>query len=189
MNDVIKLLIILLLTPIGGSIIQITLSLICYIIIIITSLFNSTIRSDLQIINYNLFIRNPDKVLATNNIAFYKGVPIFKSNKKGRSGSFGIIFLKKNVNIDTLNHERGHNWQLMLMGVFTYAFTVGIPSPLKLGKWSKDNNYYGAPWETIADILGMAKGRRHDKKEIINAWVYYLISLLAFPFTFVYWCF
>ena len=37
MNDVIKLLIILLLTPIGGSIIQIVLSLICYIVIIITA--------------------------------------------------------------------------------------------------------------------------------------------------------
>ena len=34
-----------------------------------------------------------------------------------------------------------------MMGIGTYGFTVGIPSPLKLGPWDKSGKYYYAPWE------------------------------------------
>ena len=75
----------------------------------------------------------------------------------------------------------------MMMGIGTYGFTVGIPSPSKLGKWNKDGNYYEAPWETMADILGGVKGRTHSSTEIWNAWGYYAVSTLCFPFTALYW--
>ena len=89
--------------------------------------------------------------------------------------------------MDDLRHERGHNWQLMMMGIATYGFTVGIPSPAKLGKWDKAGNYYGAPWETMADILGGVEGRTHSSSEIWNTWGYYAVSTLCFPFTALYW--
>ena len=73
-----------------------------------------------------------------------------------------------------------------MMGIGTYGFTVGIPLPSKLGKWNKDGNYYEAPWETMADILGV-KGRTHSSTEIWNAWGYYAVSTLCFPFTALYW--
>ena len=91
----------------------------------------------------------------------------------GFTSSFGAIFLTGLSTEDDVRHERGHNWQLMMMGIGTYAFTVGIPSPLMLGGWNDNKNYYGAPWETIADILGGVKERNHSKNEIINAWLYY----------------
>jgi len=75
----------------------------------------------------------------------------------------------------------------MMMGIGTFGFTVGIPSPLALGRWDKDGNYYGAPWETMADILGGVNERGHSKAEIRNAWVYYAISTFCFPLTCLFW--
>ena len=74
-----------------------------------------------------------------------------------------------------------------MMGIGTYGFSVGIPSPAKLGRWDKAGNYYGAPWETMADILGGVKGRTHSKAEKWNAWGYYAASTIAFPFAALYW--
>ena len=91
----------------------------------------------------------------------------------------GAIFLTKGSGVDDLRHERGHNWQLMMMGIGIYGYAVGIPSPLCLGKWDKAGNYYGAPWETMADILGGVQGRTHSKSEIANAWSYYVVSTLS----------
>ena len=92
-----------------------------------------------------------------------------------------------NLSIDLYSHERGHSWQLMMMGIGTYGFTVCIPLPKKLGKWRKEKNYYGAPWETMADILGGVKGRSHSGAEKWNAWGYYAVSTIVFPFTALYW--
>ena len=78
----------------------------------------------------------------------------------------------------------------MMMGIVTYGFTVGIPSPLKLGPWADINRYYYAPWETIADILGGVKQRYGNpipQQQIENAWAYYTISTLFFPLTSLYW--
>ena len=91
---------------------------------------------------------------------------------------------------DDLRHERGHNSQLMMMGIATYGFTVGIPSPAKLGRWAEENMYYYAPWETMADILGGVThryGAPIPQQQITDAWVYYTIGTHAFPFTALYW--
>ena len=80
--------------------------------------------------------------------------------------------------------------QLMMMGIGTYGFTVGIPSPLKLGPWAKNNRYYYAPWETMADILGGVNqryGKPIPQQQIKNAWMYYAMSTICFPLTVFYW--
>lgn len=177
----------LLFTPIGGTALQIATSTLSYAGMVITAIWDQDVRADMNAINWNPFNSNEQATLNSNNVSFYKGVPVFRTASGGRSGSFGAIFLTKSSGVDTLRHERGHNWQLMMMGVGTYGFTVGIPSPLKLGQWDSARNYYGAPWETMADLLGGVSGRSHSNKEIWYAWGYYAISTLVFPLTALYW--
>ena len=77
-----------------------------------------------------------------------------------------------------------------MMGIGSYGFTVGIPSPLKLGGWDAAGQYYYAPWETMADILGGVKyryGIKIPQGQISNAWRYYCVSLSCFLFTALYW--
>ena len=78
----------------------------------------------------------------------------------------------------------------MMMGIATYGFTVGIPSPLCLGGWEASGRYYYAPWETMADILGgvnIRYGLPIPQTQIENAWNYYVISMMFFPLTMIYW--
>ena len=77
------------------------------------------------------------------------------------------IALKRSADAVELRHERGHGSQAMMMGIGTYAITVGIPSPLQLGSWAADKKYYAAPWETMADVLG--GGYKHSSEEINRA--------------------
>jgi hypothetical protein len=179
--------VILLFTPVGGAVAQVAASTVSYVGMVVASIWDGDIRSDMNAIGWNPFNTDESATLNSNKVSFYKGVPVFRTAAGGRSGSFGAIFLTRGSGVDTLRHERGHNWQLMMMGIGTYGFTVGIPSPLKLGPWHKARNYYGAPWETMADILGGVKGRPHSKNEILNAWEYYTVSTLCFPFTALYW--
>ena len=129
--------------------------------------------------------------------SFYKGVPVFRTNFN-RSGSFGAIFLRREwtdiygvkhklTDPDEVNHERGHNSQLMMMGIATYGFSVGIPSPLKLGGYAARGHYNDAPWEAMANIMG---GTTHLFKESASyqrAWDYYWKSMLFFPSVVSYW--
>lgn len=178
---------ILLFTPIGGTVVQVVTSVVSYTGMAVASIWNQGIRQDMNDIGWNPFNSNEASTLKSNKVSFYKGIRVFRTAAGGRSGSFGAIFLTKGSGVDTLRHEGGHNWQLMMMGVGTYGFTVGIPSPLKLGSWDRVGNYYGAPWETMADILGGVSGRSHSNTEIWNAWGYYAVSTLGFPFTALYW--
>lgn len=177
---------ILLFTPVGGTVAQVATSVVSYAGMAVTSIWDSDVRADMNAIGWNPFNSNESTVLSSNKVSFYKGVPIFLKDS-GRSGSFYAISLNRHVGADTLRHERGHNWQAMMMGIGTYGFTVGIPSPLRLGSWDRAGNYYGAPWETMADILGGVKGRTHNSNEVWNAWVYYAISTLGFPLTALFW--
>ncbi len=187
----------LLLTPLGGMALQGIASVVGYAGMAVASIFDEDVRNDMNAIGWNPFNSDESLVLGSNKVSFYKGVPVIRTNIE-RSGSFGAIFLRRGyhdfygtyhvlTDTDEVRHERGHNSQLMMMGIGIYGFTVGIPSPAKLGKWDKAGNYYGAPWETMADILGGVKGRTHSKAEKWNAWEYYAVSIIAFPFTALYW--
>ncbi len=177
----------LLFAPIGGTTLQVATSVASYAGMAIGAIFDEDIRNDMNAIGWNPFNSDESATLNSSKVSFYKGVPVFRTAVGGRSGSFGAIFLTKGSGIDTLRHERGHNTQLMMMGIGTYGFTVGIPSPLCLGKWDKSGNCYGTPWETMADILGGVKGRTHSRHEIANAGHYYALSTICFPFTAFYW--
>lgn len=177
---------VLLFTPIGGIAAQVTTSVVSYGGMAVASIWDEEVRADMNAIGWNPFNTSEDKVLNSSKVSFYKGAPVFRTNG-GRSGSFGAILLTRGSDANTLRHERGHNTQLMMMGIGTYGFTVGIPSPLKLGKWDKSGNYYGAPWETMADILGGVESRTHSRREIANAWNYFAISTVFFPATALYW--
>ena len=140
----------LLFTPLGGTAAQIATSIASYVGMSIWAIGDLTFNdgngawNDMNKIHWNPFNSNENAVFASNHISFYKGVPVFLKNS-GRSGSFYIISLNKYEPVDTLKHERGHNWQAMMMGIGTFAITVGIPSSLMLGPWSSNGNYYGAP--------------------------------------------
>ena len=190
----------LLCTPIGGIALQLAVSTVAYAGMLVASLFDDDIKQDLKNIKYNPFNSSESQVLASNKVSFYKGVPVFRTNME-RSFSFGAIFLRrmgyddKGVycvlnDPDEVRHERGHNWQLMMMGLGIYGFTVCIPSPLNLGPWSKKGRYYYAPWETFADILGginQRYGNPIPQQQIKNAWVYYAMGTIFFPLTVFYW--
>lgn len=179
--------VILLFTPIGGTLAQVATSVVSYVGMAVVSIWNQSVRQDMNDIGWNPFNSDESATLNSNSVSFYKGVPVFRTAAGGRSGSFGAIFLAKGASVDSLRHERGHNWQLMMMGIGTYGLTVGIPSPLKLGSWDRVGNYYGAPWETMADILGGVNGRSHSDEEVWNAWGYYAVSTFVFPLSGLYW--
>ena len=174
----------LLFTPLGGTAAQIATSIASYVGMSIWAIgdliFNdgNGAWDDMNKIHWNPFNSNENAVFASKHISFYKGVPVFLKNS-GRSSSFYIISLNKYEPVDTLKHERGHNWQAMMMGIGTFAITVGIPSSLMLGPWSSNGNYYGAPWETFSDILGGVQSRRHTDEERLTAWMYYGTSLIS----------
>lgn len=171
----------LLFTPIGSSVAQVAVSTVCYAGMAVASLFDEDIRKDMELIAWNPFNANADNVTKSKKVSFYKGMPVFRANT--RSGSFFVILLDRNDNaVDDVKHERGHGWQLMMMGIVNYAISVGIPSPNNLGKWGGYKN----PWETMADILGGAS-RTKTKEEITRAWIYHFISATSFWLTPFWW--
>ena len=168
---------ILLFTPVGGTVAQVATSVVSYAGVAVASIFDEDIRNDMNAIGWNPFNTDESATLSSSKVSFYKGVPIFRIAAGGRSGSFGAIFLTKGSSIDTLRHERGHNSQLMRMGVVTYLFAIGTPSALMLGPWSKDPTnpdlYYCAPWEITADLFGGVSRPVHTNADISLGWQYF----------------
>ncbi|MDL2292706.1 hypothetical protein LJC17_03880 [Acholeplasma sp. OttesenSCG-928-E16] len=178
---------ILLFTPVGGVLAQVVVSTGSYVGMAVASIWDKDIRSDMNAIGWNPFNTNESSVYGSNKVSFYKGVPIFLKDS-GRSGSIYAISLNRYSSIDTLRHERGHNWQAMMMGIGTYGITVGITSPPALGPWDKPggSGYYSAPWETLADILGGVQGRVHSNEVKARAWLYYATSMICPPAAFLF---
>ena len=172
-------------TPVGSAVTQAAVSTVSYVGMAVASIWDEDIRADMNAIGWNPFNTNENAVLGSNKVSFYKGMPVFRTNGD-RSGTFYAIALKRSANAVELRHERGHGSQAMAMGVLTYLFTVGVPSPAKLGPWAANGNYYSAPWETMADILGGA--RSHSSEEIERARAYYNASV-AFPPLAMFWWF
>lgn len=156
---------------------QIVTSTLSYIGVAIASIFDESIRKDMNAIGWNPFNTNESATLNSSKVSFYKGVPVFRTAESERPGSFGAIFLPKDRGVDDLRHERGHNWQLMMMGIADYGFMIGFPSWLE---WS-NRSYYDRPWEISADVLGGVTGRTHSQADIIRGCWYFGISSLFGP--------
>ena len=169
---------ILLFTPVGGTALQVATSVASYAGMAVASIFNEDIRNDMNAIGWNPFNTDTSATLNSSTVSFYKGVPVFRMAVGCRSGSFGAIFLEQNSNVDVLRHERGHNWQLMMMGIANYGLMIGLPS---WQGWSK-RNYYERPWEITADILGGVEGRPHLQSDINRGYWYLAVSSLFGPF-------
>jgi len=76
-----------------------------------------------------------------------------------------------------LKHERGHNNQLMSMGLGNYLIQIGIPSVWKNGDET--------PWELSASMLGgssLANG--YSEKQKREAYNYYIRA--RFPIINIY---
>ena len=177
----------LLFTPVGGTALQVATSTLSYVGMAVASIFDEDIRNDMNAIGWNPFNTDESATLNSSKVSFYKGVPVFRTNME-RSGSFGAIFLRRTwkdkngishklTDPDELRHERGHNWQLMMMGIANYGLMIGLPS------WQEWSNrpYYERPWEITADVFGGVTGRTHSQADINRRYWYLGVSSLLGP--------
>ena len=107
----------LLFTPIGGVAFQAATSAVGYAGIAVASIFDEGIRADMNAIGWNPFNTDESATLTAGKVSFYKGVPVFHISGMGGSMSFGAIWFDKSQGVEVLKHERGHNTQLMSMGI------------------------------------------------------------------------
>ena len=168
---------VLLFTPVGETALQVATSTLSYVGMAVASIFDEDIRNDMNAIGWNPFNTDESATLNSSKVSFYKGVPVFRTAAGGRSGSFGAIFLTKGSGVDTLRHERGHNWQLMMMGIANYGLMIGLPS---WREWS-NRPYYERPWEITADVFGGVTGRTHSQADINRGYWYLGVSALLGP--------
>ena len=173
----------LLFTPVGGTALQVTTSALSYVGMSVWAvgdlIFNEGkgAWADMCNIKWNPFNTDESATLNSNKVSFYKGVSVFRTSADGRSGTFGAIFLAKGRDEDVLRHERGHSWQLMMMGIANYGLMIGLPS---WQQWST-RLYYERPWEITADVFGGVTGRTHSQADINRGYWYVGVSSLFAP--------
>ena len=134
------------------------------------SVFDKDIKNDMDLIHWNPYNLDENAVTQSTKVSFYKGVPVIRYTS-GRSGTFGIMFLKNTANAQSVKHEFGHVPQLILMGIERFAFVFGIPSAEKIAE--KKYGYYNQPWETSADMFG-GLSNQHTEEEKQRA-IWYLV--------------
>ena len=148
----------------NGTLLTEELAVTMYGVFMMASSWDSSIKSDMDAINWNPFNSDPDKQ-EVNKVSFYKGQPIIVFNSNDISSfSFGVMALNSNdkADINTVKHEWGHYAQLAFQGPAAFTKFVAIPSLsyniyCKItGDWT---NYYKMPWEAYADYLGGVKDR------------------------------
>ena len=170
-------------TSVGGTITQIVVSSIGYVAAAGWALGDLIFNrgkgawADMCNINWNPFNTNENKVMNSKYFSFYKGVPVLQVSEMGGSMSLGLIFFDKSQGIEVLKHERGHNTQLMSMGLCNYLIQIGIPSVWKNGD--------GTPWELSASMLGgsaLADGYSEEQKRE----AYYYFIRACFPIINIY---
>ena len=173
---------ILLFTPLGGTVAQVVTSVVSYAGVAVASIFNEDVINDMNAIGWNPFNTDESATLNSSKVSFYKGVPVFRIASHKRSFSAGAIFLAKGRNEDTLRHERGHNLQLMTIGITYYGLMIGMPSWYN---WSS-KSYYDRPWEITAYVFGGVTGRVHSQADINRGYWYLGVSSLLGPLGYLF---
>jgi len=172
----------------NGIFFQSSSSILSYLGITFSTIFDEDIKYDMNKINWNPFNTDEQLVLDSKKISFYKGVPVFRFNYN-RSGSFLAIFLTRETNNrknpeDVIRHEWGHNIQQLILGPINSFFCIFLPS---WQEWST-RSYYDRPWEITADIFGGVISRKHNNSDITRGFSYLNISskfcILSYSFLF-----
>ena len=176
-------------SPIGGASIQLLFSVSCYAFGVIASIFNDSIREDMIGISYNPFNMDAERVVSSNVLSFYKGIPVFLiDTKEKRSFTFGAVFLQRGHSASALKHEYGHAFQQFILGPAGYALWVVIPSA---GKWGIEDNdkYYEKPWETIASFIGGDYDNEYSAGDIVASFFHLFVAYYFGPFSyfFAFW--
>lgn len=128
--------------------------------------FFSRLREDIR--RFDRHNTEEAPVIAAHYFSCYRGVPVIRYGG-ARSGSFGIIFLRRLVNdwepplaADELRHEYGHIVQLRRLGLLRFALCIGVASWRCWGTGA----YYSKPWEITADLFGGVILRKHEQPEL-----------------------
>ncbi len=167
--------------PIGGFVVQSLVTVCSYIGICVGSLFSNTLREDMNKINYNPFNSDESKVISSNSVSFYKGVPFYKTSNE-RSGSFcAVLLYSEEDDTETIKHEIGHNVQQLILGPITFLINIGITSMFELST----REYYDRPWEITADLFG-GVSTFHNDEDIKRGKGYIVTSLFTGPFSYFY---
>ena len=133
--------------------------------------------------NFDKKNESEQKVFDSNYFSGYKGSLVVKTPFDA-SFSFGIIGLSKDQqNSNTLNHEYGHTVQMNNKGLVKYTKEVAIPSITinvldRMDKLPYD--YYGAPWEAEADMLGGVDRKYNNEPWPEGAYTSYLDLIKLF---------
>ena len=161
-----------------------------YIGMAITAMFDEEVKEDLDRIKWNPFNADENTVLKSKKVSFYKGAPIIRHDIPGSTSCqiFGIIFLNKSEHIwnageSALRHEWGHGIQELMLGV-SYLTRIAIPSLITfLSSSLSDKDYYSLPWERTADFFGNVY-REFDYKEGSLNWAIAenFLGVLIIPF-------
>ena len=158
------------------AILQLVFSVLMYIGFAFGAILDKSkdIMKDMNDIGWNPFNSDESIVLKSRKVSFYKGVPVIKVSGMGGSMSFGAIFYDPATHpgheIDVLKHERGHNSQLMTMGLIGYLINICIPSPWKNGDTT--------PWELSADMFSQNYYWKNATQEQRNSAIaYYVLAL------------
>ena len=144
------------------------------------NVFNN-IAEDIK--NFDKRNESEEKVFESNYFSSYKGALVVKTPFDA-SFSFGIIGLSKDQqNSNTLNHEYGHTVQMNNKGLVKYTKEVAIPSITinvldRMDKLPYD--YYGAPWEAEADMLGGVDRKYNNEPWPEGAYTSYLDLIKLF---------
>lgn len=182
----------------AGVIAQAFVSFGVYIGCAISSLWDESIRSDMNAIGWNPFNSDPSLLKNMNKVSFYNGVPVFyiKGTKLdqlirsiaarfgqsgGRSFTFMALFLYDRDD-NTIRHEWGHIPQQIILGQGRFLWTYAIPSALELGP----KKYYLKPWEITADIIG-GKGTSAGNEDITDGWIYLFFAKYLPLLCFIFW--
>lgn len=138
------------------------------------SVFDSTIKADMDRIGWNPFNSDESSVIKSQKVSFYKGMPtMWVNHSSGRSGSFLGIWLNiyDSVDADTVKHEWGHGIQQGILGALKFGLLIGLPSVFE---WS-NRSYYDRPWEITADLFGGAS-RSHLNSDVRRGKWYLAVS-------------
>ena len=171
-----------------GTTLQVVTALVSYLGMAIAAIFDEEVREDLDRIKWNPFNADEDTVLKSKKVSFYKGIPVFRADMGGRSGTFLIMLLdKKETDPNSVRHEAGHVPQQMILGPLVFFISIGIPSITKMGE-QKFGNYYNQPWETMADMFGGATQNLTDKDRFARARWYMVVAFFSgiLPFTYFF---